>query len=236
MMSPDGSSVLFHRQRPDDKLQGQIFRIDIESGQLNYVIDGLQPSWSRDGRRIVCSRMGDRREIWIVDISGDEGKRVSEGWSAKWSPDGRMIAYLHDNGLWIHDVASGENRALWQRDQHEYLDLGDDVAWSPDSQRIAVTGRTTQRSEVVLVSPRDGDRSRIHQTEPAHRIVGQMDWSHQRGLVFRIHDQIHETFQLVTIDPSGKTAPTAIDWLEGNRWKSACISPDGLWYTAISDE
>lgn len=236
VLSPDGSSVLFHRCRPDDAT-GQIVRFDVESGESSVLNDGLQPSWSRNGRRFVCTRETGERGIWIMSETGDIIERLGEGSSAKWSPDGQLIAFLHDNGLWVHHVAIGHRRCLLERDQHDYQNLGDDIAWSPDSGRIAFVGRTTARSDLILLKVDDSTWSTRFQFPPNQQVVGHLSWSHQRGVVFQLHDQLRDAKELLTLGPADQADPMPAKWLSSDRlWKSACVSPSGIWYTAISED
>ncbi len=237
VVSPDGATVLFHRQQPDDRTTATIVSVDVESGEATILIDGRQPSWSRDGERFVCSRRTDRHEVWIVSATGEPLKTLGPGSSAKWSPDGRLIGWLHDNGLWIHDVADGTTRPLLQRDGHDYQDLGDDLTWSPDSRHVVVAARKPNDCDVVMMAIDGTSQSVIFQSKPNHRIEGHLGWSRREGLLFCLRDRLGDTSELVSLAPGQGSEPTAIGWLNPDqRWKSACVSPDGMWYTAIMEE
>jgi hypothetical protein len=126
---------------------------------------------------------------------------------------------------------------LLERDQHDYQNLGDDIAWSPDSGRIAFVGRTTARSDLILLKVDDSTWSTRFQFPPNQQLVGHLSWSHQRGVVFQLHDQLRDAKELFTLGPADQADPMPAKWLSSERlWKSACVSPSGIWYTAISED
>ncbi|MEM1070935.1 MAG: EF-hand domain-containing protein [Planctomycetota bacterium] len=235
VLAPDASAVLFHRQPTDRNQDHEIVRVDLQSGELQVLAKGRQPSWSRDGQRFVCLR--NRDEVWIMDSSGEPIKRVGEGVSAKWSSDGRSIAILSSSSLRIHDVATGIKRTLIERDQHEYQDLGEDVAWSPDGQKLAIAARTTKQSEIILVGFEGGVSEFLYRALDREAISGQLDWSHRPGITFTLQDRVEDTSQVHSLLHEGRLQPAPVSWLDKTlRWKSACVSHDGMWYTAVSEE
>ncbi len=69
-------------------------------------IDHVEPSWSPDGRRIVCDHNGKRcdcdgcswnGELYVIDTDGSRLRRLThtkaDDARPTWSPDGRRIAF-----------------------------------------------------------------------------------------------------------------------------------------------
>jgi Tol biopolymer transport system component len=81
------------------------------------------PRLSPDGRRlaVVASAGTERGDLWLVDLETEQASRLTfhAGWEhyPVWSPDGSRIVFqtnrsgVHD--LWIRDLRSGEERALY---------------------------------------------------------------------------------------------------------------------------
>ena len=142
-------------------------------------VDVFQPPASRlrnavfmpDGKNVLAmSDASGENELWLLPADGrGPGRQLTRGadvirWQAVPSPDGRWIAHDDKNGrLWLLDVASGKNELLDRRAaagwEHE---LYGHLAWSPDSQALAVEETTdvveSFRHQIVLY--RIADRSR----------------------------------------------------------------------------
>jgi tricorn protease len=142
-------------------------------------VDLFQPPGSRlrnavfmpDGKNVLAiSDASGENELWMLPADGrGPGRQLTSGadvirWQAVPSPDGRWIAHDDKNGrLWLLDVASGKNELLDHRTaagwEHE---LYGHLAWSPDSQALAVEETTdiaeSFRHQIVLY--RVADRSR----------------------------------------------------------------------------
>ncbi|MCA1722392.1 MAG: serine hydrolase, partial [Actinobacteria bacterium] len=83
----------------------------------------------------------DRTHIDAVDVSTGERRQLTRGpgdRSPRWSPDGRWLAFLRGEDspaqLWLLPTGGGEARSL----TGFVLGVGE-IAWSPDSSRLAVT-------------------------------------------------------------------------------------------------
>ncbi len=121
-----------------------------------YALTGVaDPRISPDGRRVayqVWSLDEEKNEyrgaIWVTALDGSgEPRKFSSGerrdGGARWSPDGRWLAFTSNRGdektpsqLYVIPAEGGEARRL--TDTNESVD---EVAWSPDSTRLAYSMR-----------------------------------------------------------------------------------------------
>ena len=111
--SPDGTRIAFRSERGG----GGIFVMGATGEAVRRLSDvGYNPSWSPDGRFIVCaqetieqpaSRYSNASALWVIDVSTGERRQVTAGDAVQpsWSPHGHRIAY------WAAD-ATGQ-RDLW---------------------------------------------------------------------------------------------------------------------------
>jgi len=124
----------------------------------NYLLRGVSdPQVSPDGRRVsYVVRANDREtnerqaSIWLAPADGKTparrftfGKKDS---SPRWSPDGRHLAFIGDRGdkgqVFLAPLDGGEGRQL-TKEKHGV----NEIAWSPDSTRIAYIARTGHHKE-----------------------------------------------------------------------------------------
>jgi TolB protein len=132
--------------------------LDLEGGSPFAIVDGLAPSWSPDGRRLVYQRPGcpdrslppyaDCDDVWVVDSDGSGLSPItSYEWvmdrDPVWSPDGSKVAFVR----FVHGpdqtylVLAGVDPppTLWSEN---VLSVWWPIArptWSPDGTRIAFT-------------------------------------------------------------------------------------------------
>ncbi len=238
-VSPDARQVLFHRCPPSGCRDGRIVVMSMEGENVRELCDGIQPSWSADGKQFVCTRRSERDAIWIMNADGRSGQQVAVGRSAKWSPDGNLIAYLHDNGVWVFDVRLAKSRQIVRREDHRYQDLGDDIAWSPQNDRVAVLGNLGDSSELVMVplQARPENKPVLRKRLSLEAVCrGSLSWNDRDGIIFARSDASLDRMQLVSVDPAdGAKARIMEAFDEKFNWKSACITPDGKWYIAVSE-
>ncbi len=119
--SPDSSKIVFATETFTDPAETSTLQassldiVDLKTrrvqrlGSAESIYDGVQPTWSPDGRRIAfwgTDRDG-ARDIWTVSAEAANGqsvdpKRVTHDtwtdWSANWSPDGNYLYFSSDRG------------------------------------------------------------------------------------------------------------------------------------------
>jgi serine/threonine protein kinase/Tol biopolymer transport system component len=99
-ISPNGEQVVFRSEREG----GGLFTMGATGESVRRISDfGYNPSWSPDGREVVCatetvSSPGERgkvSELWRIDVATGERRRVPTGDAVQpsWSPHNRRIAY-----------------------------------------------------------------------------------------------------------------------------------------------
>ncbi|HEU4464457.1 MAG TPA: carboxypeptidase regulatory-like domain-containing protein [Gemmatimonadota bacterium] len=137
---------------------GQIMILDLEGGSLFPFLEGLAPSWSADGRRLVYQRPGcpDRSlppyaacdDVWVVNSDGSGLSPItSYEWVMDqdpiWSPDGSKVAFVRfvhgpdQSYLVVADVDPPS--ALWSEAVLSSWWPYARPTWSPDGNRIAFT-------------------------------------------------------------------------------------------------
>lgn len=119
-------------------------------------------AWSDDGARLLVFtntkkvwRRNTRGDYWVLDVKAGTLRKLgatrpeSTLLFAKLSPDGRRAAYVHENDLWVEDIAGGNVTRLtsdgsativngtsdWVNEEEFFL--RDGFRWSPDGEDIA---------------------------------------------------------------------------------------------------
>ena len=73
--SPDSQSLLFSRTAPGTGNAGQVYWLDVSSGDVTPIATGQHPLWSPDGRRIAYQREG---RIWLLSVDSSFPRWVDE--------------------------------------------------------------------------------------------------------------------------------------------------------------
>src|SRR5687768_3562231 len=153
--SPDGTRIAFSRACAQGAASCRpgIYVAHLDGSRLLRVFPSIGlPSWSRDGRRLVCLC---RDEIHVFDADGSDRRRLSTaaGGSlgrASWSPDGRLLAYGrrcisprgtgHDDlfcDLAVMDPTGAGKRTLLRRSV-ELGEVGDEPSWFSDGRLVVM--------------------------------------------------------------------------------------------------
>ncbi len=80
---------------------GSFYTVNADGSGLQRITDGLDPTWSPDGKRIAFARWREPRGVWVVDAGGGNEWRAfdwSEARWPSWSPDGSEILFSRQDG------------------------------------------------------------------------------------------------------------------------------------------
>jgi hypothetical protein len=120
-VSPDGTQVAFDSDR--DGVRG-VYLADADGRGVRRVSGpghAAVPTWSPDGRALAFIRAEPARptvwNLWLLDRDSGRQTRLTtfrrgQVWGGAWFADGRRLAYSHEDRLMIHDLASGDSRAI----------------------------------------------------------------------------------------------------------------------------
>ncbi|MBI5705726.1 MAG: PD40 domain-containing protein [Armatimonadetes bacterium] len=146
--SPNGSKILFSydyslwTMAPDGSN-----RVHLNPAALT------SPSWSPDGRKIVCHGLGvgGYMDLYILDSDGSNLVNITnnsgQDWHPAWSPDGSWIAYVHDSDVWLISPQTGQTKRLTTIGNCAFR-----PSWSPDGAKIAFDSEAGGTRRVYLMN------------------------------------------------------------------------------------
>ncbi len=178
--SPDGQRVSFLRPRVEDRTVTDLWAMDLNDGRTYRLVRAedltegerelseaeiqfrerarittsgvISYDWDETGEAVLVPLDGD---AFYVNVVSGETRRLMQTEAfetdVRVSPDGRMVSFIRNQDLWVHDLDTGEERALttegggaisWgvaefvaQEEMQRYTGYW----WSPDSRFIAAT-------------------------------------------------------------------------------------------------
>jgi dipeptidyl-peptidase-4 len=139
--SPDGERVTFLRPKDDDRTVTDLWAMNLSDGEAYMLVDSavLAPDerelseaeiqyreraristsgvvsydWDETGEAILAPLDGD---VFYVDVNTGEAERLMQTEAfetdARVSPDGSYVSFIRDQNLWVHNLETGEERAL----------------------------------------------------------------------------------------------------------------------------
>lgn len=224
--SHDGKRVVFSALNANARTR-DFFVVNIDGSGLRNLGAGRNPDWSPDDKQIAFDRLGmEGSGVYVQNVDGDGSERVAQGNCPRWSPDGSQLAFADGNMLYAMDLASGEQRQLFDA-SFETLYRG--CCWSPDGKSLALSARPVPRvpRQVLIVSAqgaKHGLRIRLH-----NEASGQMGFSPDgRQLAFDNAYFIH------VVDVEGNGRPRQLPDQKAQNL-SPDWSPDGQWLLFISN-
>jgi Tol biopolymer transport system component len=211
-ISPDGKTIVFAGCKTEEAKSDimHVWTLPMEGGKPTQLTNAPAPysdkfpCWSPDGMAIAFVRTRNSQniierfteaDIFILPAAGGEPRQLTAEHdmvafgSIAWSPDGRLLAYFALNPEWpspeettirVIPAKGGKSRVAAKLGK---FDVNMELAWSPDSRRVAFSPFAGGRS-IKIVSLDDGSIVNVDPHLSLARIY-HLDWSHDgEKLVF----------------------------------------------------
>ena len=201
-LSPDGRWLTSLRNRAEEKERFDLWAVDTTSGEERMLVDSkklgtgaalseaekmqrerariadqtgiVAYDWAADGRSLLVPLDGD---LYLAGLDG-QVKRLTRTETSELdgtvSPRGSHVSFVRDQNLFVHDLASGKERALttdgaalvsWGVAEfvaQEEMDRHRGHWWSPDDSRIAVARVDESPVGVVTRAAIGADGTRVY--------------------------------------------------------------------------
>jgi Tol biopolymer transport system component len=231
--SPDGKFVAYDTWKVDETYnESQVAVIRADGTDIRLLGPGAMPSWSPDGKQLVCHVYSRPTTIVVMNADGSGREAVINHWgSPRWSPKGKHIASILRGGIALHDLTTGTERAIFSgqfRVQHGF-------SVSPDGLRFCF-GNPVQRGGGQVVGGgglfvATLDERTVTATVRQLLEKGEIDhtsWSPDgKRVVFCWHPE-DKNGQLYLMDVDGNDPPKLLEGQDPNRHNTnADWSPDG---------
>jgi Tol biopolymer transport system component len=144
-----------------NRRSSEIYILNLQQNSYEQILidnEILRAIWSPVAETILVSTL--KGDIYTIDLQGKNPKFLIAGWAPEWSPEGREIAFIKPNndktnpkmGLAVLKLNNQTVEWLYLADanlkqSNLILSCGDlrfdcRLTWSPDSQFIAIGGRS----------------------------------------------------------------------------------------------
>ena len=124
LFSPDGKTIA-----GVSEIEREIYLWDVSTGTRKAVIEGVNGSFSPDGKTLATTGYDDEIRLW--DVSTGTRKAVIEGVNGSFSPDGKTLATTgYDDEIRLWNVSTGTRKGTFEEDS-------DSVSFSPDGKTLA---------------------------------------------------------------------------------------------------
>lgn len=222
--SHDGKHILFDAGAADSGARS-LHVIAAGGSGLNNLGGGLHGDWSPDDKQIAFERNAAPDEIVVQNLDGQGATVITAGSSPSWSPDGSRLALVRNGNVFVLDLNSGEEHALFKQPK-ETVYYG--PCWFPDGKRLVVVARPAPRKprELLYVSV-EGEDKGLHV-----RLTGEM-----AGFVSFSPDgkqlAIDTSYRVHMLEVEGTSPPVLIKGQKGAS-RDPDWSPDGEWIVFVS--
>jgi len=235
--SLDGKFIAFDAWKPqkgEDFSASQIVVVNADGGNPRVLGDGAMPCFSPEGHRLAFSgpKTGG---TWIMGSKGPDDELLqldNRGWGTDWSRDGRIVYALRLEGganLVVYNFVEGRTELVFDRQKTPYKQIYWNMAWSPDSKRIAFKGMNTEgKIEVGVVDAR-GEKFGFVRRHEGNTIPASFAWTPEKPRILFV-EQTKDTqfFQLFALDPDTKDPPQLLPAQDSMRhYADIACSPDG---------
>jgi Tol biopolymer transport system component len=241
-LSPDGKFIAFRSERDG----GGIFVMSIKGESVKRLTDfGYNPSWSPDGREILCAdesitRPEDREmpvsRLWTVEVATGRKRLVTGGDAVQpqWSPHGQRIAYWAIDRSGHRDIwtipAKGGTPAPVTHD--EALDWS--PAWSPDGKYLYFSSDRAGGMKLWRAPINESSGRLLGPIEPVPTpsgYAGHLSFARNSRRLAYIDATFSSNLCRVVFDPVGEhIVDEPKDITEPSKqFARPAISPDGEW-------
>jgi Tol biopolymer transport system component len=195
--------------------QREFFLVNADGTGLRPLGFQGRADWSPDDKQLGFESGG---EILVQNLDGQGREKIASGYCARWSPDGSQLAVNDRHQLTVIDLASGEQRALFDT---PFASIFGGYNWSPDGKWLALSARPKSGAprQLVLVNSAGQDQGLVVRFEAEQG--GSISFSPDgKQLVF------DNGYQLYTLEVAGTSPPKPIPNQQGQN-KDPHWSHDG---------
>ncbi len=236
--SPDGRRIavdgwLVEEFKKQSYSATHLFVMNADGSDSMDIGLGAMPSWSPDGRQLVCHTYLPSSSIVVMNADGTGREEVANHWgSPRWLPTGNRIATLSRNGLATLDLMTGLESSLRVPRIHSPK-LG--FSCSPEGQQICFSDRSA-RGLVVASFDETWKYQSVRYFATSFECAFS-SWSPDgKQIVFSAKPNREEKKQLYVLTVASKDPPVRLQGQPENvnnidpDW-----SPDGKWILFSSD-